>query len=204
MLGAPTLDANTRRTYNSIVALGATPGLYHKRHLVPFGEYLPLEALLRGIVELFRFPLSSFSAGADDQPTLVAAGQRLGVSICYEAAFEQEIRQALPEATLLINISNDAWFGDSLAAHQNLQIARMRARETGRFILRATNTGISAVIDPDARLVARSKQFQTAVTIAEVQPMSDSTPYVRFGDQPILVGNLLLLGLALRRSKVRA
>jgi apolipoprotein N-acyltransferase len=198
LLGAPTLDGNTRRAYNSIVAVGSNPGLYHKRHLVPFGEYLPLEALLRGIVELFRFPLSSFSVGADEQPTMLAAGQRLGVSICYEAAFAREIRQALPEATLLVNISNDAWFGDSLAAHQNLQIARMRARETGRFLLRATNTGISAVIAPDARLVARSEQFQTTVTTAEVQPMSDSTPYVRFGDLPVLVGNLLLLGLALR------
>ena len=107
--------------------------------------------------------------------------------------------RALPEARFLVNASNDAWFGDSLAPHQHLQIARMRSLESGRYLLRATNTGISAVIDPAGRIVAQAPQFQQAVLSERIQPMQGLTPYARWGDAPLLViAALVLLGGAIR------
>jgi len=202
VLGIPMRDGEGGY-FNAMLAIGAGEGgHYYKRHLVPFGEYVPLRPLLAPLVAMLAIPLDDFSVGDLSQaPVLHLAGVPVGISICYEDLFGEEIRLALPEAQLLLNASNDAWFGESLAPHQHLEIARMRAVETARPLLRATNTGISAVIGERGEVMATSAQFAEQVLSAEVQPHSGLTPYVRFGAWPslILLGLSLLLSLALRR-----
>lgn len=184
--------------YNSAISVGDEIGVYRKSHLVPLGEFLPFPWILRWLLDSLHIPMSDFSTGPERQPPLLVAGQKLAVSICYEATFGEEVIRALPEASILVNISEDAWFGDSLAPHQHLEIVRMRAVETGRPLLRATNTGISAFVDPRGRVTARSKQFQTEVLRGTVQPMQGTTPYIRFGNYPIITGlSLLLLAIGL-------
>jgi apolipoprotein N-acyltransferase len=153
---------------------------YAKRHLVPFGEYVPPG--FAWFFDLVRIPMSDFSAGPADQPPLQIAGQKIAPNICYEDLFGAEILRALPEATLLINLSNTAWFGDSLAQPQHLQIARMRAIETGRMMLRATNTGITAAIAPDGRVLGQLPPFSAGALRIEAQGYQGVTPYLRWGD----------------------
>jgi apolipoprotein N-acyltransferase len=195
VVGVPVLNEETGEYYSSFVVPGDNPKMYHKRHLVPFGEFVPLESLLRGLISFFDLPMSSFSRGSDDQQPLKAAGQLLAPTVCYEDAFGEEVINFLPQATLLINGSNNAWYGDSFAPHQHLQISRMRAVETGRPLLRATTNGISAIIDHKGYVVKRSPQFETYVLSGEVQPRSGSTLYVRWGNWPVIVLGFLVLGV---------
>lgn len=187
VLGIPVLDRPARRYYNSLLAVSAHPGFYHKRHLVPFGDFVPFQEWLRGLIRFFDLPMSGFSPGPDDQPLLEAAGQKLVATICYEDAFGEELIRGLPEATLIVNATNNAWYGDSFAPPQALEMSRMRALETGRYLLRATTNGVSAVIDPRGRISARSPPFQTAVLGATAVPYRGATPYVRFGNFPVLL-----------------
>ncbi len=171
---------------------------YHKRHLVPFGEYIPLHGLLAPVLERFALPMSDLRPPADTRAPawFDTAHGRLGLSLCYEITFGNVLRKALPEAELLLTLSNDAWFGDSLAPHQHLQIARMRAAETGRYLLRATNNGITAIIDDRGRISKRLPQFSVGTLHAQVPRRQGSTPYVLLGDWPLiglLVLNLLIL-----------
>jgi apolipoprotein N-acyltransferase len=179
-----------RAYYNSVVSLGtAPPQIYHKHHLVPFGEFVP-----PGFAWLMRtvdIPMSDFSRGTS-APALQVAGQRVAVNICYEDVFGDEIAARLPDATLLVNVSNVAWFGDSLAPAQHLQMARMRAIETGRMHLTATNTGITAAIDRDGRVVARLPQYKEDRLEVRAQGYAGMTPYAHLRDWPILA---LCLGL---------
>ena len=182
--------------YNSVVTLGTSPRqAYHKVHLVPFGEFIPPG--FDWAFKLMEIPLSDFSRGAPDQPPLLAAGQRVAVNICYEDAFGMELGQRTFASTLLVNMSNVAWFGDSLAPGQHLQIARLRAIESGRMHLAATNTGITAAVDRDGSVLARLPQFIEGRLEIAVQGYSGETPYLRFGDWPILAASLLALGAAL-------
>ena len=206
LVGIPTWRSGDRY-FNSVVAPGRPPVFYHKRHLVPFGEYLPLSVLLQPVVDLLAIPVANFEPGEEQQPLLEAAGEKLGVSICYEAAFGAEIIKALPEARLLVNVSNDAWFGDSIAPHQHLQMARFRALEAGRYLVRATNTGISAIIGPKGNLETQAPQFETAVIVGDVMPMIGGTPYTYVGDTPVIVGVIVALVIAFvvslrRRAKM--
>jgi len=186
--------------YNALLTLPVEGGRYHKRHLVVFGEFIPLRFLIEPFKTLIQVPMSDLSAGAEEQPLLRLADYPVGASICYEAAFSREIRRALPHAAFLVNASNDAWFGDSLAPHQHLQIAAMRALESGRWMARATNTGISALIDPHGRVVARTPQFEQAVLRGKITPMQGATPFARLGEWPLwLLAGLGLAALALRR-----
>lgn len=169
---------DSTRYFNSVVQLGVTRAYYDKRHLVPFGEYLPFDRWLRPLLDFLHIPMSNFSAGDLAQPPIVVDGHVIGVSICYEDAYATEIARALPDAGLLVNVSNDAWFGDSIAPHQHLQIARMRALEAGRYLLRATNTGISAIIDHRGRVLVRSGQFEPEVITAAARVRSGTTPAV--------------------------
>ena len=172
--------------YNSALSLGVSPRqIYHKVHLVPFGEFVPPG--FRWTLDVLSIPLSDFSRGSFDQPPLEVAGQRVAVNICYENVFGAEIARSLPEATLLVNMSNVAWFGDSLAPAQHLQIARLRAIETGRMHLTATNTGITAAIDRDGRVLARLEQFTEGRLEIAAQGYSGATPYVRLRDWPVVV-----------------
>jgi apolipoprotein N-acyltransferase len=148
--------------------------------------------------------MSDFSPGPASQPLLRAAGQPLAVSVCYEDAFGNELIQALPEARLLLNGSNNAWYGDSLAPHQHLEISRMRSVETQRDAIRATTNGISALIDHRGQLVATSAQFETVVLRGTVQPRSGATPYVRWGDWPIVFAAFALVVLAVAVTRRRA
>ncbi|MBI3546049.1 MAG: apolipoprotein N-acyltransferase [Gammaproteobacteria bacterium] len=187
VIGIVERDADRRRYYNSAVNIGAAGGVYRKHHLVPFGEFLPLQTLFGWLLQTLEIPMSDFSAGPANQPPLLVAGQKVGVSICYEDAFGEEVIRALPQATLLINVSEDAWFGDSLGPHQRVQMARMRARETGRSLLRAANTGPSMVIDAQGKIAALSPQFQAYTLTAMVQPLQGMTPYGRWGNLPIIL-----------------
>ena len=200
LLGAPWRDAKRDRVYNSLVLLGSERGLYHKRHLVPFGEYLPFRAFLLPITRVLGVPSPDFNHGPS-LPLPSVAGHPVALSICYEIAFPSEIAASLPEAQLLITVSNDAWFGASIGPHQHLQIARARAMETGRYLARATNTGISALVSPNGRVLARSPQLEVDVIEAEMVPMDGATPYVMAGNAPALGSVLLLLLAAILASR---
>ncbi len=195
LLGVHERDGKKLHYYNSVIGIGSQPGSYRKQHLVPFGEYPPWPALFGWLMRYWQIPMSDLSSGAADQPLLSAAGQKIALSICYEDAFGEEVIRALPTATLLVNVSEDAWFGRSLAPHQRVQMARMRALETGRPLLRAANTGPSVIIDSKGAVVARSPVFQQYLLSATVQPSQGATPYVRFGNMPVLL--LLALGLTI-------
>lgn len=200
LTGVPLLDRSGWRYYNTVISLDQPGRFYYKVHLVPFGEYLPLRDWLAGVLGFLPVPQADFSAGELQQPLLQAAGYPVGASICYEIAFGEQLIHALPEAAFLVNVSNDAWFGDSLAPHQHLEMARMRARETERYVLRATNTGISAIIDADGGWVARSQLFETVTVTGKVQPRAGATPYVRWGNWPVVLVSMGLLVLAWRRA----
>ncbi|MGE3772451.1 MAG: apolipoprotein N-acyltransferase [Gammaproteobacteria bacterium] len=196
LVGMPSGDPRARY-FNSVLLLGAGTGRYDKHHLVPFGEYLPFDAYLRPLLDFLSIPMSSFTAGGESQAPLVAGALRFGVSICYEDAYGGEVRKPLPEANVLVNVSDDAWFGDSLAPHQHLEIAQVRALETGRPLLRATNTGISAIIDHRGRVLKRSPQFAAFVLAGAAQARRGATPYVRYGNLPVFAGCTLLCVAAL-------
>ncbi|HSD40459.1 MAG TPA: apolipoprotein N-acyltransferase [Burkholderiales bacterium] len=203
LLGVPVLEAD-RRYYNAVVSLGASPTQgYAKSHLVPFGEFVPPG--FGWVVTVLTIPLSDFARGSGGQRPLQLAGQRVAPNICYEDAFGTEIIRQLPEATLLANVSNVAWFGDSLAPAQHLRIARMRSIETGRTMLRATNTGVTAIVDPRGAVTARLPSFTEGVLEGRVQGYVGATPYVRVGNAPVVAGAALIaavaLGLARRAAR---
>jgi apolipoprotein N-acyltransferase len=200
-IGLVNYDPASNRYFNGLLVMNEDgDGWYYKRHLVPFGEYFPVPGFVRSWMRLMSLPYDDISAGSEHQPALRAAGQRLGLTICYEDAFGSSQLGVLRDATLLINVTNNAWYGDSTAPHQHLQIARMRALEAGRFLIRAANDGITAVIGPHGELAAKLPQFQEAVLRADVQPMTGLTPYARFGNYPVVAAALGLLVLASRRS----
>ncbi|MFP4062563.1 MAG: apolipoprotein N-acyltransferase [Halochromatium sp.] len=196
VIGLPVMIPDGRY-YNALVSLGNAEDQYFKRHLVPFGEFLPFKRQLRPLIDWFEVPMSDFSRGRAERPLLRVGDWPAGASICYEAVFPEEVREALPEAAFLINVSNDAWFGDSLAPHQHLQFARLRALETGRWLVRATNTGISAIIDPRGRVQARLPLFERAALTGTLEARAGATPFVRFGSRPTLAGAGLMLLAAL-------
>ena len=201
LIGLPEYGSGPAEYFNSVLSFGTSPRqVYRKHHLVPFGEFVPLKPLFGWFVEVVAIPLLDFSRGALGQRPLAVAGQKVGVNICYEDLFGGEIIRQLPEATLLVNVSNVAWFGDSLAPAQHLQISQMRALESGRPMLRATNTGMTAVIDPSGRVQAVARPFTEAVLRAEVRGYAGSTPFVRWGNTAALViaGMLLIAALVLR------
>lgn len=173
---------------------------YSKRHLVPFGEFIPPG--FGWFFGLVRIPMSDFTAGPALQKPLLVAGQKVAPSICYEDLFGEEVRAFLPEATLLVNLSNTAWFGDSLAQPQHLQIAQLRALEAGRPMLRATNTGMTAAIAPDGRVTAALDPFTNQALQVEVRGFQGRTPYSIAGDRPVLlICVLLLYGMKRRRQQ---
>ena len=193
LLGVP-YRTSAHDYFNSVVTLGVSPRqVYHKHHLVPFGEFVP--AGFGWVLRMVDIPLSDFTRGAREQPPLAVAGQRVAANVCYEDAFGDEIRRSAAPASLLVNMSNVAWFGDSLAPAQHLQIARLRAVETGRAHLTATNTGITAAIDRDGRVRARLPQFSEGRLEVEAQGHRGATPYMRFGDWPAVLVSFLLLAV---------
>ena len=192
LIGVPE-RTDARNYYNSVRSLGSAPAqTYRKSHLVPFGEFVPLKPLFGWFFEVTQIPLLDFARGAETQPPLAVAGQHVAVDICYEDAFGAEIIRQLPQATLLANVSNVAWFGRSIAPRQHLQISQARALETGRYMLRATNTGMTAIIDQRGKVLSAAPAFTTAVVSGVVQGYAGATPFVRWGNAPIIVLALLL------------
>lgn len=191
------------RYFNSAVSMGSAPEQhYRKSHLVPFGEFIPLKSALGWIYnDLLHIPLTDLSPGTSHQTPLSLSGQKIAVNICYEDAFGEEIIRQLPEATLLVNLSNDAWYGDSLAAHQHMQMSQMRALETSRVMLRATNTGATAVIGRDGRVLSQAPMFKQVSLEGQTQGYSGSTLYVRWGNWPVICLILLIPGLLWVRKK---
>jgi apolipoprotein N-acyltransferase len=182
--------------YNGALSLGAAAGQhYAKQHLVPFGEYSPpLFGWFYGLVDI---PMSDQTRGPAGQAPMRIADQRVALNICYEDVFGEELIRALPQATLMLNLSNLAWYGDSFAQPQHLQIARVRALEAGRPMLRATNTGMTAVVMPDGAVSQLLPAFTTGVLHASVRGYQGLTPYARWGNWPVVGLALLLLAGAL-------
>ena len=186
---------------NAVVMLGSESGVYYKRRLVPFGEYMPLGFALRPVARALGIRLSDFSPGPVEQAPIRLGPHALGVSICYEIAFSGAVRRDLPQAAMLVTVSNDAWFGDTIGPHQHLEIARVRAAETGRWLVRATNTGLSAIVSSRGEVRASLPQFEVAAGTFEAVPMRGETPYVRLGDAPIVV--VLAMWFAAGLARVR-
>jgi apolipoprotein N-acyltransferase len=195
-------DENGRGYYNSVIALGNASGLYHKRHMVPFGEYVPLESLLRGLIEFFDLPMSAFTKGNAYQPKMTLKtrdGATIGVSayLCYEVSYPDVAPYAMPDAELLLTASNDTWFGHSIGPHQHMQIAQMRALEAGRYMIRATNNGVTALVDAKGHIIRQVPQFTRTVLSGEVYAMQGITPFARTGDWPVLGLCVVMLGVVL-------
>ncbi|MBT8129930.1 MAG: apolipoprotein N-acyltransferase [Gammaproteobacteria bacterium] len=199
LIGLFIRNLDSGRYYNSVIS--ARGGEYRKRHLVPLGEYVPFRSLIGFFTRWINIPMSDIDSGPDDQPFIEVAGQPVGISICFEDAFSRDVRRDLPEATLLVNMSNDAWFDGSHQSRQHHAIARMRALETGRYMMRATNTGISSVIGPRGEELAMATASEREVLRAGVLPMSGRTPYVFWGDAFILILALVVVGVACFRSR---
>ena len=197
--GVPLRQINERgekRYYNGITVTGWGEGTYLKQKLVPFGEYVPLQDLLRGLIAFFDLPMSDFARGPSDQGPLLAKGVRIAPFICYEVVYPEFAAGLAAQSDLLLTVSNDTWFGTSIGPLQHLQMAQMRALEAGRWMIRATNNGVTALIDPQGRITTQIPQFQQAVLYGEVQPMQGLTPYLRWRAWPLVVLGVLLLGWA--------
>jgi apolipoprotein N-acyltransferase len=181
---------------NILVALTEERQIYVKRHLVPFGEFYPVPGFIREWMRLMNLPTGKAIPGPEDQPPLTVGDEKLAITICYEDVFGAEQLRYLADSTLLVNVSNDAWFGDSIAPHQHLQIARVRAAEAGRYLLRSTNTGITAVIDAHGRVVSELPQFHVGLLKATVRGYTGATPYARVGNWLVVVLTLVMLACA--------
>ena len=195
ILGIPYLPPDADRYFNSIVSLGNGTGVYHKQRLVPFGEYVPMEGVLRGLIAFFDLPMSAFSAGPKGQEPLRAGAFRVAPYICYEIVYPDLVARGARSAALLVTISNDSWFGDSIGPLQHLQIAQMRALETGRYLLRGTNNGVSAIVDHRGQVLGQTEQFAETILRGEVEVMLGKTPFGSFGSTPVLLSCALALAL---------
>lgn len=202
--GIPVYNPKTEEYTNSATILGEGEiQLYHKRHLVPFGEYVPLDHLFRGFIENFlKIPMSGFTKGDPDQKLMQFFGHPVGTNICYEIAFGEELIEDLPDAELLVTLSNNAWFGDSFAPFQILQMAQFQAREVERDLLLSTNDGVTAVVNARGKVQSQLPQFKVAVLRDEVVLRQGATPYVRWGNYPIVIFlSFLLFGLFFYQSR---
>jgi apolipoprotein N-acyltransferase len=195
--GVPLANPKTQQFYNGAVSLGDAKGTYLKRHLVPFGEYLPLENMLRGLINFFNLPMSDFSAGPDTQTLIKVDNVNIGTYLCYEIAYLNLVLGEQPQAQLLLNISDDSWFGDSWAAAQQLQMAQMRSLETARDQLVVGNSGYTAVINSHGRVVSIAPRDKAYVLRGSVHGRTGSTPLVSIGWPIELLILLALFGLCI-------
>ena len=203
--GVPIRQANERgekRYYNGITVVGDGQGTYLKQQLVPFGEYVPLQDVLRGLIAFFDLPMSDFARGPADQPPLLAKGYRIAPYICYEVVYPEFAARLAAQSDLLLTVSNDTWFGTSIGPLQHLQMAQMRALEAGRWMIRATNNGVTVLIDPFGRIETAIPQFEKASLYGQVEPMQGLTPYLKWRSWPLAILCGLLFGWALLASRI--
>ncbi|MBX3696121.1 MAG: apolipoprotein N-acyltransferase, partial [Steroidobacteraceae bacterium] len=198
VLGLVRASDDGTRYFNSVAALGEQ-GVqwYDKHHLVPFAEFFPVPAFVRRWLRLMSLPYSDFTRGAAVQPPLEAAGLALAAGICYEDAYGSTLAREIAGADALVNVTNDAWFGHSTARFQHFQIARLRAIESGRFMVRAANDGISAVIGPRGEVVAEAPEYTATVLRTSITPRRGLPPYARIGNYGIVTLAGLFLAAAL-------
>ncbi len=189
-------DRDKQLYYNSIATFGKAIGIHHKRRLVPFGEYVPIEAL-RNLIEFFNLPTSIINLGPNEQYGLKIGELMISPSICYEVAFPDLIAKNAVNSQLLISVSNLGWFGDSLGRHQFMQMAQMRALETQRYYAYSTNNGPSAIFDRQGKITAQTNAFEQTSLSSEIFSADGSTPFMRFGSIPLVV--ISALGLVLLR-----
>jgi len=189
-------DQDKQVYYNSIATFGKAIGIYHKRRLVPFGEYVPME-WLRNLIEFFNLPTSYLNVGADDQHGLKIDDLLISPTVCYEVAYPDLVAKSAINSQLLMSVSNLGWFGDSLGRHQFMQMAQMRALETQRYYAYSTNNGPSAIFDRKGTITAQTKAFEQTTLSSEVYAVNGSTPFMRFGSLPLVA--ISLLGLILLR-----
>lgn len=200
--GMPTRAGNRR--FNSIVSVGQSSQTYNKQKLVPFGEFVPLEESLRGAIDFFDLPMSNFSKGDAAQLPLSTSMGSLAPFICYEIVYPDFVAKGSRSSNLLITISNDAWFGSSHGPHQHFQMARYRALELQKQLIRGANNGITAIIDEQGGIVSKLPQFERATLEDQVTPREGLTPFARFGSTPILLISLifpLFIGIKARRQQ---
>ena len=200
-------DQERYQVFNSAQGFGRASGKFAKHHLVPFGDYVPLQDYLRGLIEFFDLPMSNASRGARNQTNIVLtlSGQdqavEVATGICYEIAYGDSLRRQAETSGLLLTISNDTWFGGSIGPHQHMQIAQMRALENGRWLLRATNNGASGIVNPRGEITAELPQFEANVLRGEFEVMKGRTPYSKLGDIPALFLLTVLLVVTATRSR---
>jgi apolipoprotein N-acyltransferase len=201
VLGLPVMLDGTSDYYNGLHSIRYSDEFYLKRHLVPLGEYMPLKPLSSIIMAFLQIPLSDFAAGDDKQTLLQGAGYPFASSICYEDVFQQSSIDGLPDAAYLVNVSNDTWFGDTIAPYQHFQMARMRALESGRYLLRSTNTGLTAIVNQYGQVTRQAPMFRRYSLRGELVPLKGETPFVRGGWWLIyvLIVSVLLVSFLKRR-----
>jgi apolipoprotein N-acyltransferase len=204
IVGLPVRFDGVRGYFNGLHSVQYPDDFYLKRHLVPLGEYMPLKPLSTFILDFLQIPLSDFSAGDKNQHLLKGAGYPFASSICYEDVFQQSSIDGLPEAAYLVNVSNDTWFGDTIAPFQHLQMARMRALESGRYLLRSTNTGLTAFVDSRGQITKQAPMFKRFALKGEIVPLKGTTPFVAGGWWSIFVfaGVMVLLSFVARNRKI--
>lgn len=174
-------EAGRYQMWNALLGLGNASGEYYKTQMVPFGEYVPFASLLRGVIEFFDLPMSALVPGPRNPEVLHWDQTDMAPLICYEIAYPGLVRKLARDAGIIVTVSNDSWFGASIGPHQHLQIARIRAMETERPVVRATQDGMSAIIDGEGQVLAIAEKFQRTAIRAEIQPAQGLTPYLRFG-----------------------
>ena len=190
--------------FNSALALGQGSGVYHKQHLVPFGEYVPFEKWLRGTINFFDLPMSIFNAGQPNQKNItIDRNIAIGTSICYEIAYSELVRKSAKNANLLLTISNDSWFGGTIGPKQHFQIARMRAIENRKPLIRATNNGVSALINADGKIASIIPSYYRNTLEGTLEARNGITPFGMFGSNPILLLSLLLVLVGLFRARLK-
>ncbi|AZF18070.1 apolipoprotein N-acyltransferase [Pseudomonas sp. R3-18-08] len=191
-----------KRYFNGITVVGEGDGTYLKQKLVPFGEYVPLQDMLRGLIAFFDLPMSDFARGPADQAMLQAKGYQIAPFICYEVVYPEFAAGLSAQSDLLLTISNDTWFGRSIGPLQHLQMAQMRALEAGRWMIRATNNGVTGLINPFGQITAQIPQFERGILYGDVVPMHNLTPYLQWRSWPLIIVCVLLFGWALLAGRM--
>ena len=195
LLGIPQpTSVDSSAYYNTLTTLGFAQGTYLKQHLVPFGEFIPQP--FQVISDWLALPVANLKSGHPHQSLITVHDHPVATLICYELAYPNLLRLQLPQAQWIVSISDDGWFGHSLAMHQQLQMAQVLSLQTGRFQIVANNDGLSSIINSDGQIIASLPAYSSGILESEINPATGATPWVRFGDRPVLMISLLIMLVA--------